>query len=146
MYMCMCMYVCTCTFNPFVGIARLMTESRHEGHHVPWVLPPGISQSQLGGVFKLDWIHKYVTCTVLYCRRCWFQIMHAIFHVWKAYPVGYFLFLCDVQRFVGVLRVHGPQEPMEWQQAGQNQSWWTGTCTCTGVVHVTYLLIYGVPH
>lgn len=54
------------------GIARLMTESRHDGHHVPWVLPPGISQSQLGGVFKLDWLHKYVTLpyTVCLCDCC----------------------------------------------------------------------------
>ena len=49
------------------GIARLMTESRHDGHHVPWVLPPGISQSQLGGVFKLDWLHKYVALPYTAC-------------------------------------------------------------------------------
>lgn len=49
------------------GIARLMTESRHDGHHVPWVLPPGISQSQLGGVFKLDWLHKYATLPYTVC-------------------------------------------------------------------------------
>ena len=40
------------------GIARLMSDSRRDGPHIPWVLPPGISQAQLGGVFKLDWIHK----------------------------------------------------------------------------------------
>jgi len=44
--------------GPSPGIARLMSDSRHDGPHIPWVLPPGISQSQLGGVFKLDWIHK----------------------------------------------------------------------------------------
>lgn len=49
------------------GIARLLTESRHDGHHVPWVLPPGISQSQLGGVFKLDWLHKYVALPYTAC-------------------------------------------------------------------------------
>ena len=42
------------------GFARLQSESRHDGPHVPWVLPPGISQAQLGGVFKLEWIHKLV--------------------------------------------------------------------------------------
>jgi hypothetical protein len=42
----------------FQGFARLQSESRHDGPHVPWVLPPGISQAQLGGVFKLEWIHK----------------------------------------------------------------------------------------
>ena len=52
---------CPHQYQPPPGIARLMSESRHDGHHVPWVLPPGISQSQLGGVFKLDWIHKYVS-------------------------------------------------------------------------------------
>lgn len=47
-----------------VGMARLVSESRHDSHHVPWILPPGISQSQLGGIFKLDWLHKLV-CTSL---------------------------------------------------------------------------------
>ncbi|CAI8055726.1 YTH domain-containing protein 1 [Geodia barretti] len=42
----------------FQGFARLQSESRHDGPHVPWILPPGISQAQLGGVFKLEWIHK----------------------------------------------------------------------------------------
>ena len=40
------------------GFARLTVESRHDGPNIPWVLPPGISQAQLGGVFRLDWIHK----------------------------------------------------------------------------------------
>ena len=55
-----CVDVCT------TGIARLVSESRHDSHHVPWVLPPGISQSQLGGIFKLDWIHKSVVCLMYY--------------------------------------------------------------------------------
>ena len=40
------------------GIARLVSESRSDVSRVPWVLPPSISASQLGGVFKLDWIHR----------------------------------------------------------------------------------------
>ena len=56
------------------GIARLMTESRHDGHHVPWVLPPGISQSQLGGVFKLDWLHKYVQLPYMVCLCDYFHV------------------------------------------------------------------------
>lgn len=68
-------------FAFFIGIARLMTESRHDGHHVPWVLPPGISQSQLGGVFKLDWIHKYVIGYVTLCvntSTCTLYIVHCM--------------------------------------------------------------------
>ncbi|XP_064387067.1 YTH domain-containing protein 1-like [Halichondria panicea] len=42
----------------FQGIARLISESRHDGQRIQWVLPPHISQSQLGGVFKLDWLHR----------------------------------------------------------------------------------------
>ena len=47
-----------CLLFPPLGIARLMSDSRRDGPHIPWVLPPGISQAQLGGVFKLEWIHK----------------------------------------------------------------------------------------
>ena len=53
----------------FPGFARLSAESRHDGPHVPWVLPPGISQAQLGGVFKLDWIHKLVNYRVFLSYR-----------------------------------------------------------------------------
>ena len=51
------------TYSLLLGFARLQSESRHDGPHVPWVLPPGISQAQLGGVFKLEWIHRSV-CVV----------------------------------------------------------------------------------
>lgn len=44
----------------FKGIAKLISESRHDIQQVSWVLPPGISQSQLGGVFKLEWLHRLV--------------------------------------------------------------------------------------
>jgi len=43
----------------FSGFARLGTESQRNGPQVNWVLPPGISQRALGGVFNLDWISKY---------------------------------------------------------------------------------------
>ena len=42
------------------GFSRLVTDSRHDGPKVPWILPSGISHAQLGGVFNMDWIHKYV--------------------------------------------------------------------------------------
>ena len=53
-------YEQTKIYFDFIGIAKLVSESRHDIHQVSWVLPPGISQSQLGGVFKLDWLHRYV--------------------------------------------------------------------------------------
>ncbi|CAH1999787.1 unnamed protein product [Acanthoscelides obtectus] len=40
----------------FAGLARLRTESRHDGQEISWVLPPGLSAKALGGVFKVDWI------------------------------------------------------------------------------------------
>lgn len=40
----------------FAGFARMNTESRRDGQTVGWVLPPGMSAKQLGGVFKVDWI------------------------------------------------------------------------------------------
>ena len=52
-----------------LGIAKLVSESRHDIRQVSWVLPPGISQSQLGGIFKLDWIHRY-TFIHEYSRMC----------------------------------------------------------------------------
>ena len=55
-----CTWTCVVIFVFCTGFARLQSESRHDGPHVPWVLPPGISQAQLGGVFKLEWIHKLV--------------------------------------------------------------------------------------
>lgn len=58
---CVCVYKCfSCYFYVSLGIAKLVTESRHDIQQVSWVLPPGISQSQLGGVFKLDWLHRLV--------------------------------------------------------------------------------------
>lgn len=50
----------TCLIFTYIGIAKLVSESRHDIQQVSWVLPPGISQSQLGGVFKLDWLHRLV--------------------------------------------------------------------------------------
>ena len=42
-----------------VGFARLASESRRDIPIPPWILPASISIEQLGGVFKLDWIHRY---------------------------------------------------------------------------------------
>lgn len=40
----------------FAGLARMNSESRRDGPAVGWVLPPGMSAKQLGGVFKVDWL------------------------------------------------------------------------------------------
>ena len=48
--------------NSLTGFAKLVSESRSDTQKVHWVLPPTISASQLGSVFKLDWIHRFVTC------------------------------------------------------------------------------------
>lgn len=40
----------------FAGLARMNSESRRDGPAVSWVLPPGMSAKQLGGVFKVDWV------------------------------------------------------------------------------------------
>lgn len=42
----------------FSGFARLTTESERNGQQVNWVLPHGLSQRALGGVFSLEWISK----------------------------------------------------------------------------------------
>ena len=46
----------------FSGFARLATESRHDVPQVSWVLPPGLSARALGGVLKIDWICRKVSC------------------------------------------------------------------------------------
>ena len=47
-------------FHVFViGFARLASDSRRDIPNPPWVLPASLSIEQLGGVFKLDWIHRY---------------------------------------------------------------------------------------
>ncbi len=45
----------------FSGFARLAGESTRGGQSVNWILPPGLSERALGGVFSLDWISTYVT-------------------------------------------------------------------------------------
>ncbi|XP_065906118.1 YTH domain-containing protein 1-like isoform X3 [Dysidea avara] len=42
----------------FQGFARLSSDSRRDIPNPPWVLPASLSIEQLGGVFKLDWIHR----------------------------------------------------------------------------------------
>ena len=49
---------CTETIVVFLGFARLSSESRRDIPIPPWILPASISIDQLGGVFKLDWIHR----------------------------------------------------------------------------------------
>lgn len=74
-----------------------MTESRHDGHHVPWVLPPGISQSQLGGVFKLDWLHKYVTPSYIHVHVRFFvecvYIVYVHVHLGRESPSHLMLYV-----------------------------------------------------
>ena len=42
-----------------VGFARLAAESDKDHPQIRWVLPPGMSQKALSGVFKLDWINRF---------------------------------------------------------------------------------------
>jgi len=49
----------------FSGFARLAFESARGGQPVKWVLPPGLTERALGGVFQLDWISMQVNQTVL---------------------------------------------------------------------------------
>lgn len=44
----------------FQGFARINGPSVKDGPKINWVLPPGISAKALSGVFKLDWISRYV--------------------------------------------------------------------------------------
>lgn len=44
----------------FQGFARVNGSSIKDGPKINWVLPPGISAKALSGVFKLDWISRYV--------------------------------------------------------------------------------------
>lgn len=46
------------SYAVITGFARLASESRRDIPIPPWVLPASISIEQLGGVFKLDWIHR----------------------------------------------------------------------------------------
>lgn len=41
----------------FQGFARLSSESKHDQPPIPWLLPPGLSAKDLGGVFDLDWVN-----------------------------------------------------------------------------------------
>ena len=59
MYSLYCIHVCNYLITFSIGFAKLVSESRTDTQKVPWVLPPTISASQLGSVFKLDWIHRY---------------------------------------------------------------------------------------
>lgn len=43
-----------------LGFARLSSESHHGGSPIHWVLPAGMSAKMLGGVFKIDWICRYI--------------------------------------------------------------------------------------
>ena len=43
-----------------VGVARLDCESRRDVPPISWVLPPGLSAKALGGVFKVDWVCRFV--------------------------------------------------------------------------------------
>lgn len=42
------------------GFARLCSESHHGGSPIHWVLPAGMNAKMLGGVFKIDWICRYL--------------------------------------------------------------------------------------
>ncbi|ODM99957.1 YTH domain-containing protein 1 [Orchesella cincta] len=42
----------------YSGFARLASESQRGGQQVNWVLPAGLSQRALGGVFSIDWISR----------------------------------------------------------------------------------------
>ncbi|KAM4706900.1 YTH domain-containing protein 1 isoform 2-T2 [Discoglossus pictus] len=42
----------------FQGFARLSSESHHGGSPIHWVLPAGMNEKMLGGVFKIDWISR----------------------------------------------------------------------------------------
>lgn len=54
----------------FQGFARVASESDKNGTQVRWVLPPGLSQRALSGIFKLDWINRnelsFTKCNHLY--------------------------------------------------------------------------------
>ena len=41
------------------GYARVASESDKNHAPIRWVLPPGLTQRSLSGVFKLDWINRY---------------------------------------------------------------------------------------
>ena len=43
----------------FQGFARVASESDKDHVQVRWVLPPGLSQRALSGIFKLDWINRF---------------------------------------------------------------------------------------
>ena len=38
----------------------MRSESRRDGPTINWVLPNGMNRSVLGGVFKIDWITRFV--------------------------------------------------------------------------------------
>lgn len=42
------------------GFARLSSESNHGGSPIHWVLPAGMNAKMLGGVFKIDWLCRFV--------------------------------------------------------------------------------------
>lgn len=43
-----------------VGFARLSSESNHGGSPIHWVLPAGMNAKMLGGVFKIDWLCRFI--------------------------------------------------------------------------------------
>lgn len=51
----------------FSGYARLSSESdRDSSKQVNWVLPPMLSVRSLSGLFKIDWITKYIKINLKY--------------------------------------------------------------------------------
>ena len=47
------------------GCARLAAPATKDHPPIRWVLPPGLSAKALSGVFKLDWISRYVLSKLL---------------------------------------------------------------------------------
>lgn len=63
-----------CVFVFVSGVARLDCESRRDVPPISWVLPPGLSAKALGGVFKVDWVCRWVKNNCYRLNWSWYEL------------------------------------------------------------------------
>ena len=89
----------------FQGFARVASESDKDHTQVRWVLPPGLSQRALSGIFKLDWINRYITSTFSSLHSTFKACSYFSVSCLKLHGLGWIIFqkrcvVCEVQSHV----------------------------------------------
>lgn len=86
----------------FSGYARLSSESdRDSSKQVNWVLPPMLSVRSLSGLFKIDWITKYIKINLTY-----FYFLFCLSQLSLLYLLCclFLVFAPILHRFLGLIR------------------------------------------